>query len=117
MSRSGLAAHEGLEAELRTAHPLGRIAVPEEPASLVAYLAGDEASFITGAVLATDGGWTARRAVESVLHRRHDRRPQLNHLNPGRLWFVDRSPRQAGGADRFGCQFPASKQAAGHIEL
>jgi NAD(P)-dependent dehydrogenase (short-subunit alcohol dehydrogenase family) len=49
-----------LEAELRAAHPIGRIAAPEEPASLVAYLAGEEAGFITGAVLAVDGGWTAR---------------------------------------------------------
>ncbi len=41
-------------------HPLGRIASPEEAASSVAYLAGDEASFFTGSVLVMDGGWTAQ---------------------------------------------------------
>jgi NAD(P)-dependent dehydrogenase (short-subunit alcohol dehydrogenase family) len=41
-------------------HPLGRIATPEEAASAVAYLAGDEAGFFTGSVLVMDGGWTAR---------------------------------------------------------
>jgi NAD(P)-dependent dehydrogenase (short-subunit alcohol dehydrogenase family) len=40
-------------------HPVGRIGTVEEVASAICYLASDEASFITGAVLAVDGGWTA----------------------------------------------------------
>jgi 3-oxoacyl-[acyl-carrier protein] reductase len=36
--------------------PLGRIGTPEAVASAVAFLAGDSASYITGAVLPVDGG-------------------------------------------------------------
>jgi 3-oxoacyl-[acyl-carrier protein] reductase len=36
--------------------PLGRIGSPETVADAVAFLAGDTASFITGAVIAVDGG-------------------------------------------------------------
>ena len=41
-------------------HPLGRMAEPQEIARSIRFLAGDEASFITGAVLPADGGYTAR---------------------------------------------------------
>lgn len=45
---------------LREAHPIGRIATPEEVAAFFAYLASDFATFFTGATLMMDGGFTAQ---------------------------------------------------------
>lgn len=47
-------------AEYREAHPVGRIAAPEDVAAAVLFLSSDSARNITGAVLSTDGGYTAR---------------------------------------------------------
>ncbi|MDA2891383.1 SDR family oxidoreductase [Mycolicibacterium sp. BiH015] len=41
-------------------HPMGRLGEPAEVASAIAFLASDEASFITGAVLPVDGGFLAQ---------------------------------------------------------
>ncbi len=38
--------------------PLGRVGRPEELAGLVVYLASDESSYMTGAVIDIDGGWS-----------------------------------------------------------
>ena len=48
-----------VRAELRARQPIGRLGQPEEIASMVRYLASDEASFITGSLFNIDGGWTA----------------------------------------------------------
>ena len=49
-------AEQGGAAELANRHPLGRIGQPEEVANAVLWLACSDASFITGADLAVDGG-------------------------------------------------------------
>jgi len=40
----------------KTTHPLGRVAQPEEVAELIAFLASDRASWITGVTYSIDGG-------------------------------------------------------------
>ena len=45
--------------ERTAAHPLGRLGRPEDIAGLAVYLASDESSWVTGAVLPVDGGYLA----------------------------------------------------------
>jgi 3-oxoacyl-[acyl-carrier protein] reductase len=47
---------EAQEGALLQLIPLGRAALPEDVAPAVAFLASDEAGYITGTVLAVDGG-------------------------------------------------------------
>ena len=48
--------------EMSSSHiPIGRAGTPHDVASLVAYLASDEASYLNGAVIVLDGGATAGR--------------------------------------------------------
>jgi NAD(P)-dependent dehydrogenase (short-subunit alcohol dehydrogenase family) len=49
-----------VNARRKIQHPIGRIGKSEEIAPGVVYFASDEASFVTGAVLAIDGGFTAQ---------------------------------------------------------
>ena len=46
--------------EIQKQHPMGRLGEPNEVARAIAFLASDEASFITGAILPVDGGYLAR---------------------------------------------------------
>lgn len=51
---------EAFLAKLKSAHPIGRIAAPEEVAKFFLFLASDEARFFTGSILMIDGGYTAQ---------------------------------------------------------
>jgi NAD(P)-dependent dehydrogenase (short-subunit alcohol dehydrogenase family) len=48
--------------ELATKATLGRGGEPSEVAEVAAFLASDRASFVNGAIIPVDGGWTARLA-------------------------------------------------------
>jgi NAD(P)-dependent dehydrogenase (short-subunit alcohol dehydrogenase family) len=50
---------EAIRKEFVTGIPLGRIAEPREIASVALFLASDESSYMTGAELVVDGGFTA----------------------------------------------------------
>jgi meso-butanediol dehydrogenase/(S,S)-butanediol dehydrogenase/diacetyl reductase len=50
---------EALNAFVRSTIPMNRLGKPEEQACVALFLASDEASFVTGAIFAVDGGQTA----------------------------------------------------------
>ena len=47
---------EEMQADYKKRIPAGRFASPEEVAKVVLWLAGDDASYISGAVIPVDGG-------------------------------------------------------------
>jgi NAD(P)-dependent dehydrogenase (short-subunit alcohol dehydrogenase family) len=51
--------NDAVRKEFETGIPLGRIAQPREIASVALFLASDDASYMTGAELVVDGGFTA----------------------------------------------------------
>ena len=44
------------DAQIRQGHPLGRRVQPEQVADAIVFLAGERSDFMTGAVVAVDGG-------------------------------------------------------------
>ncbi|MHA7282996.1 3-hydroxybutyrate dehydrogenase [Arthrobacter sp. TMS2-4] len=56
----GISEEEVLEQIMLTEAAVKRLVEPEEVASLVAWLAGDDAGMVTGSSYVMDGGWSAR---------------------------------------------------------
>ena len=48
--------------QLSAAHPLGRVGLPSEIASVVVFMASGKASFMTGEYVCVDGGLMAKGA-------------------------------------------------------
>jgi NAD(P)-dependent dehydrogenase (short-subunit alcohol dehydrogenase family) len=48
------------DARLRERHPIGRMGTPDEVAAVIAFLASDDASFVTGSLYSVDGGYIAQ---------------------------------------------------------
>jgi gluconate 5-dehydrogenase len=55
---------EGWTARMAAQYPLRRVGEPEDIARAVAFLAGDDAGFVSGTCLTIDGGYTAQLPAE-----------------------------------------------------
>jgi 3-oxoacyl-[acyl-carrier protein] reductase len=51
---------DGLRKDLVPAHPLGRLGTPRDIAGVVSFLVSDEGRWVSGQLLHTDGGFSAR---------------------------------------------------------
>ncbi len=66
--RSALKDRADLKEELTAVTPLGRIGEAAEAAEVAVFLASDSASFVTGQILAVDGGRTMLDPMDSPAH-------------------------------------------------
>jgi NAD(P)-dependent dehydrogenase (short-subunit alcohol dehydrogenase family) len=55
---------ELMQTTVGRAIPMGRVGKPEEVASIIVFLAGAQASYITGTVINVDGGLEAGLSLE-----------------------------------------------------
>jgi 3-oxoacyl-[acyl-carrier protein] reductase len=62
-TRFATALFEGREDEVSRAYPLARLGIPEDVAATVAYLASDDAAWVTGQTIVVDGGLTLAGGV------------------------------------------------------
>jgi meso-butanediol dehydrogenase / (S,S)-butanediol dehydrogenase / diacetyl reductase len=58
---------EGIVKDFFTRLPIGRAASPDEIASVITFLAGDDARFINGAIVPIDGGLSASNGQPNFL--------------------------------------------------
>jgi NAD(P)-dependent dehydrogenase (short-subunit alcohol dehydrogenase family) len=82
------AVDEQIEQALLSATPLGRRGTAEEVANVYAFLASDEASFVTGALWLVDGGITPAKGAVGALAGREAKTPppdriKLRHTHDG----------------------------------
>ncbi len=66
--KSALKDRAGLQSDLTAVTPLGRIGEAAEAAEAAVFLASDNASFITGQILAVDGGRTMLDPMDTPAH-------------------------------------------------
>jgi len=57
---------EAVMSKVLAMHPIGRIGQPEDIAGMTAWLASDDAGFVTGQYFFIDGGLTARSHTDPI---------------------------------------------------